>query len=188
LLGDISPKKNPDGSNNGLSTLVETIQNEIATDPVIIIGQYISGEKQFLTNFVSARVTAIRGYFDEIFTKKIHTEQLCVKKSDGTEICVNGDQMQDMVDGKSTTSTTINPIEDAGSTSSSTDSSTNIDETVSDSTEEIPPITETSDTTSDQSSNTVDESPVITPEESAPDTEPAAGEPAPEEPTPTPTP
>ncbi len=86
LLGDMS-------KTDGLDTLISTIQAEDARDPIVIIGQKISDGKQFLTDFVSARITAIRGYFDEVFANKIHTEQLCVKKTDGNEVCVNGDQI-----------------------------------------------------------------------------------------------
>ena len=93
VLGDISPKVNADGTDNGLSTLITTIQVENARDPVAIISKKISDGTQFLTDFVSARVTAIRGYFDEVFAKKVHTEQICVKKSDDSEVCVNGDQV-----------------------------------------------------------------------------------------------
>ena len=97
LLGDVSPVANADGTDNGLSTLVAEIQAETARDPVLIIGEKISDGKQFLTDFVVARVTAIRGYFDEIFAKKIHTEQICVKKSDGSEVCANGDQFDTLL-------------------------------------------------------------------------------------------
>ncbi len=97
LLGDITPKTNADGSDNGLSPLVATIQSESVRDPVVLISQKISEGKQFLTDFVSARVTAIRGYFDEVFAKKVHTDQLCAKKSDGSEVCVNGDQIDTLL-------------------------------------------------------------------------------------------
>ncbi|MFA6591491.1 MAG: hypothetical protein WCT21_04680 [Patescibacteria group bacterium] len=100
LLGDISPKPKADGSDNGLSTFVAMLQAETAHDPVIIIGEKIAGGKDFLTDFVSARVTAIRGYFDEVFAKKVHTEQLCVKKADGTEACFDGDQLQQAINGE----------------------------------------------------------------------------------------
>jgi hypothetical protein len=94
LLGDISSSVSD--IENGLSTLISNIQSEISREASVIIGQKISEGKQFLTDFITARITAIRGYFDEIFTKKIHTEQLCVKKSDGSEVCVNGDQVQNL--------------------------------------------------------------------------------------------
>lgn len=97
LLGDVSPKINSDGTNNGLSTLVADIRYEDVHDPVAMIGKMITDEKQFLTNFIVARITAIRGYFDEIFAKKIHTDELCVKKSDGSEVCVNGDQLNELL-------------------------------------------------------------------------------------------
>ncbi|MCC7160330.1 hypothetical protein IT399_01200 [Candidatus Nomurabacteria bacterium] len=100
LLGEISKTE-------GLDTLISTIQSENAKDPVIIIGQKIADGKEFLTDFVSARVTAIRGYFDEIFTKKVHTEEICVKKSDGNEICVNGDQINTLLNNANITPTPV---------------------------------------------------------------------------------
>jgi len=33
----------------------------------------------------------------EFFTKKIRTEQVCLKKSDGTDFCINGDQLEEII-------------------------------------------------------------------------------------------
>lgn len=93
LLGDIAPKINSDGSDNGISSLIANLQSETPRDPIAMIAQKITEGSRFLLDFIAARITAIRGYFDEVFTKKIHTEQLCIKKSDGSEVCVNGDQI-----------------------------------------------------------------------------------------------
>ncbi len=87
-----------EGEESGLITLIDEIQAEIARNPITIISNKIAGGTQFLTDFVSARVTAIRGYFDEVFTKKIHTDQICVKKSDGEEVCVSGDQIDELLE------------------------------------------------------------------------------------------
>ena len=46
----------------------------------------------------------------ELFAKKIHTEQLCVKKSDGTEYCIDGDQLESISNGMGT-SVVNNPID-----------------------------------------------------------------------------
>jgi hypothetical protein len=97
LLGDISPEANADGTDNGLSSLVAAIQAENSSNPVAIIASKITEGKKFLTDFISARVTAIRGYFDELFARKIHTEDICLKKSDGNEVCVNGDQLDSLL-------------------------------------------------------------------------------------------
>ena len=60
-------------------------------------------------DFISLQVTAIHGYFTTIWAEQIntkqlvasgasidqiHTSSLCVKKSNGTEICLNGDQLE----------------------------------------------------------------------------------------------
>jgi len=94
LLGDVY--------SSGMTNLVDSIKTEMSREAAVVIGKKIADGGQFLTDFVSARVTAIRGYFDEIFTKKIHTEQLCVKKSDGSEVCVSGDQVQNILDNTNT--------------------------------------------------------------------------------------
>ena len=102
-------------TSSGLSTLIASIQSEASRSPVEIIGEKITNNTAFLTDFVSARVTAIRGYFDEIFVKKLHTEQVCVKKSDGTEICVNGDQIDSLLQKEN-----ITPVSNEASAPAST--------------------------------------------------------------------
>lgn len=84
LLGDISSS----------SADSATIQSELSRNPVTVIAQKVADGVHFLTDFVVARVTAIRGYFDELFARKVHTDELCLKKKDGTEVCVNGEQLQ----------------------------------------------------------------------------------------------
>jgi hypothetical protein len=96
-MGDISPDQNATSTDNGLSTFIAAIQAENVRDPVIIIGDKIAAGKRFIDDLVLARVTAIRGYFDEVFARKVHTQQVCVKKSDGNEICVNGDQLNSLM-------------------------------------------------------------------------------------------
>ncbi|MFA5936868.1 MAG: tail fiber domain-containing protein [Candidatus Paceibacterota bacterium] len=38
---------------------------------------------------------------EKLFAKEIHTEKICVKKSDGTEFCANGDQLEQMANSLS---------------------------------------------------------------------------------------
>jgi hypothetical protein len=48
---------------------------------------------------------------ENIFTKKIHTETLCVKKVDGGEVCLNGDELEIIMNGGIISSNTSNIIE-----------------------------------------------------------------------------
>jgi hypothetical protein len=157
LLGDISLDST--SGDNGLSTLVSVIQTEIAHNPIVIIGDKIANGQKFLTDFVSARITAIRGYFDEVFTKKVHTEELCVKKSDGSEVCVSGDEIQALLDqnGIILNNTTVSePLID----STETDPEPIIEETVS-STEDSP-VTEEEPTSSSTPETAIElEEPVV---------------------------
>ena len=43
----------------------------------------------------------------DLFAKRIHTEELCVKKSDGTDICINGDRLEQLLNSQ-------NPITSGG--------------------------------------------------------------------------
>ena len=95
LLGDIYHIMST--STATTTDIVSNIQSEIIRDPIAVILNKIKNNTKFLIDFVTARVTAIRGYFDEIFTKKIHTEKLCVKKTDGNEVCVNGDELDSLI-------------------------------------------------------------------------------------------
>jgi hypothetical protein len=56
---------------------------------------------EVVTSFVSVKVSAVSGYFDTLFAKKIYTETICVKKSDGTNVCLTGDQVENMVNSSS---------------------------------------------------------------------------------------
>jgi hypothetical protein len=84
-------------SSNDLSGFVLGVQTEVPPDPVAVIKAKITGGTQFLTDFIAARVTAIRGYFDEIFANKVHTNNICLTKSDGSEVCMNGDQLEKLL-------------------------------------------------------------------------------------------
>ncbi|MFA6325042.1 MAG: hypothetical protein WCX46_02330, partial [Candidatus Paceibacterota bacterium] len=97
LLGDISTIE-------GLTTLVLDIQTEVARNPITIINEKITAGKKLLTDFVVARITAIRGYFDEIFTNTSHQKTLCVGES-GDETCITKAQLDALLNSQS-----ISPI------------------------------------------------------------------------------
>jgi hypothetical protein len=126
-MGDIST------STSGLISLVNQIQSENARDAIAVIDQKISEGSAMLTDFIAARVTAIRGYFDEIFANKVHTKEICVSKNDGSEICVNGDELQNMVNQTGTVLNTGSGKQtydfSSASTSATSTSSTSSDQT-----------------------------------------------------------
>lgn len=59
-----------------------------------IMDSYASGFMQNIFAGIKNWFADTANGVGEFFAKKIHTEQLCVKKSDGIEVCVNGDQLQ----------------------------------------------------------------------------------------------
>lgn len=93
-------------SSTALTPLIATIKSEANRDVLSFMAAEIAGNNSVLTDFVAARVTAIRGYFDEIFANQVHTKSLCVAKADGTEYCVTGDQLQNITSTMSQATTT----------------------------------------------------------------------------------
>lgn len=170
LLGDLTPKANADESDNGLSTLVSSVQSEPAHDPIAFIAKKIMDGMQFFTDFVAARVTAIRGYFYELFAEKIHTEQICVKKSDGSEVCINGDQLNSLLENANITPAIITaPLadEEASTPEVSSDASASA---------EVPGAEEAA-SAADTPPDAMEGTP--TPTASPEDTDPVAAEPTP---------
>ena len=95
-------QSNPESAS---AATIDIVRNETQVNAFTAISNFLSSGVKLVTDFVSARVTAIRGYFEEVFAKKVHTEELCIKKSDGTEVCVNGNQLQTILNAGSTSST-----------------------------------------------------------------------------------
>jgi len=58
--------------------------------PIIVraIQQLATTVAGFADNIVSAHITVVTGDFNQV-----NTQKLCVKKSDGTPVCINGDQL-----------------------------------------------------------------------------------------------
>jgi hypothetical protein len=55
----------------------------------------------FVTKLREWLASATNGVTD-LFTKKIHSEQICLKKADGSEYCVDGDQLQSIINNQGT--------------------------------------------------------------------------------------
>jgi hypothetical protein len=91
LIGDAASSTAPASE---ITLFVDAARNEAPRTALSYVLDKINAGARPLLDFMSVRVTAIRGYFDELFSRKVHTEQLCVKKSDGSELCVTGDQLQ----------------------------------------------------------------------------------------------
>lgn len=101
--------------------------NVTPRDAVLYISSLFNQSTSIIHDFVSLQVTAVHGYFSEIWTEKVntrelvasgatigqaHVETLCIKKSNGSEICLTGDQLEMML------GSTIAPASNQVSTSS----------------------------------------------------------------------
>ncbi len=149
LLGDIATLE-------GMTTLVTDIQNEVAYSAVEIINQKIQDNKKFLSDFVVARITALRGYFDEIFAKKATLDEVCLKDSSGIS-CYTRSQLDAVVNGSNSTPTPSETPSDS-STENNTDTSSTTDDTVV--TTEPAPDTTTTETPTDTPAPTEEATPI----------------------------
>jgi hypothetical protein len=121
LLGDSTQSMAT--NTESLSNLAATIQSESPLNPVASVGEKLTRGMRLLTDFIVARITAIRGYFDEIFVRRVHTEELCVRKSDGNEVCMNGDELESAIPDAAVVPTAHSHTENNSPESSSSTSS-----------------------------------------------------------------
>ncbi|MBI3633294.1 MAG: hypothetical protein HY226_03315 [Candidatus Vogelbacteria bacterium] len=146
LLGDVSQSMD----SSGLTTLISTIQSEVARDPVAIFDKKISDGKQFLTDFLAARITAIRGYFDEVFSNKSHQKVLCVgdfTKDD--ETCIDKNKLDALLKNIDVPDIASPPAPINNSVVNEVATSTSLPVSTSEQTTEVPlmPTTELASTT-----------------------------------------
>ena len=76
---------------------VDNYTNNIITESPRSAMDYIKSKmsigKKAVEDFTAYRVTALRGYFEEVSSKKVKAEIVCLKKSNGGEACITGDQV-----------------------------------------------------------------------------------------------
>jgi hypothetical protein len=133
----------------GLQALVvATSTASLSPSAVTQITQALTNNLTVLQTSIAIKFTAAVGYIDTIFAKDVHAETVCLKKSNGQEVCVNGDAMQSIL--QSTTSTPISNQTslNVGQTTVSTTNDISATTTItSSSTSDIMLITSTATTT-----------------------------------------
>lgn len=85
--------------------LIKAIQelSGISSSTAPLVDQ--SGKKTFVGRFfdrMTVWLASSKNGINTFFAKKIFTEQICVKKSDGSHYCVSGDELEDAVGGGNT--------------------------------------------------------------------------------------
>lgn len=120
------------GTGSPATLALTAVQSDAPRSALAYITDQIAHLFDIVSDFVALQITAVRGYFDEIWAKsivseKVTTDQICLKKSDGTTICINGDQLQSMMNTASpisvpVTSSTLPPAPTTPASTGSTDS------------------------------------------------------------------
>ncbi|MPL87267.1 hypothetical protein SDC9_33267 [bioreactor metagenome] len=161
---------------NNFDTILASIRGEEKQDVSQTFAERIQNGIDMLSDFVAARITAVKGYFEDIFAKNIETETLktkvvCVEKNDGTEFCMTGEELENAFGGNVTTitnfssgteTTTIstNPTNSTENNVASSTEETTLDTEVATSTEDIITNSETSSST-ENIINTEDTTPAL---------------------------
>jgi hypothetical protein len=110
----------------------------------------VSRGNTLVTEYLALSVKAISGYFDTLFAKEIHTDKVCIKKSNGTDVCLTGDQVETMLNTSQIPLMT--PQQGNGGNSGGAENSTTTEPTNGTTTPEIdgttePPSVDTSSST-----------------------------------------
>ena len=63
-----------------------------------------------VTEYFALSMKAVSGYFDKLFAKEIYTDKVCIKKSNGVDVCLDGDQVESMLNSTNIPLMTPPPI------------------------------------------------------------------------------
>ena len=108
LFGDAA-----DLADNGLLLLAASAKVEAPKNPFDLIVSQIIDDAKLIANFVAARVTAVRGYFDEIFANKSHQKTLCVgDASNEGETCITKNQFDQLLQNQDDATPSLAPESD----------------------------------------------------------------------------
>lgn len=93
LLGEISDK-------DGLASEIGQARQEDPLSAYEYFSQKVTENWRALRNLAAVRVTALRGYFDEVFVRRSHQEEICVGSA-GNETCLNKDDIDKLLQNHS---------------------------------------------------------------------------------------
>ena len=147
--------------------LVKVDTDGVATLSYTNFIPYIIESIKTLTTKIQLLANAITDIGNSLTTHTVHSDTVCVKRTDGTESCINGDQLDKIlqsglfgVSSASASTNTPSPT-DTSSTTTSTSISTSTPDTTSRTTEVLPPPTDTTSVATD-TTTPVDTTSVIT--------------------------
>jgi hypothetical protein len=81
-----------------ITAYLDAIKAEGPRNPVAYIAQKMEDGFSAVGDFVAQRVTAINGYFENLFAKNIQTENLCIVNESGEETCITKDQLDALLE------------------------------------------------------------------------------------------
>jgi hypothetical protein len=148
-----------------ITTLTDSVRNETPRNALSYITQKMLAGYKAVSDFTTLRITAIQGYFENIFAKKATLDEVCVKKADGSYVCLTGDDLEKI---KTSVSTPSNSGGTAGDASNSSASST----TSSDASSSATSTATSSDSTTTSGGNSSSTDPSTPVESPAPETTP----------------
>ncbi len=92
-----------------VTLLVDVAQAETPRSALAYIMERIHSGAKPLLDFVSVRITAIRGYFEEVFAKKVHTDELRTNGLCVGETCITETELKQFLESRNTQSVPVAP-------------------------------------------------------------------------------
>jgi hypothetical protein len=97
IAGLAAVATSPDTFAKATTTVYQTLTDRLSHGTAVV------------TEYLSVRAKAVVGYFDKLFAKEIYADKVCIKKSDGQDVCITGDQVQSMLQGAQVSPSTNQP-------------------------------------------------------------------------------
>jgi Chaperone of endosialidase len=113
------------GTGQASTDALSTVQAETPRSALSYITDMFTHAFEVVRDFVVLEITAVRGYFDQIFARTTHTETLCIGTA-GNETCITKTQLDALLAGTAQSNTPapiVPPSSSSGSDSSSGSSS-----------------------------------------------------------------
>jgi hypothetical protein len=120
----------------GLSNIATSSESFVRATTTMyqVVTNTLSQGISVVNEYFSLTTKAVAGYFDTLFAKEIYTDKVCIKKSNGEDVCLTGDQVESVLNATQIPLLTppVNNNQGGGvpNTASSTDTGTSTDATV----------------------------------------------------------
>jgi hypothetical protein len=83
----------------GLANIATSSESFVRATTTVydMVTNKLSHSVSVVNEYFSLTTKAVAGYFDKLFAKEIYTDKVCIKKSNGEDVCLTGDQVENVL-------------------------------------------------------------------------------------------